>query len=96
MAASAFKNVHVGKCFLATAGISSDMLLTYPSLSDLVVKSAMIRAAEKVYLLADSSKLGYSSFASLGRINLIDSLITDKNLPAEKLAILKEMHIEVL
>ncbi|MBQ8072047.1 MAG: DeoR/GlpR transcriptional regulator [Bacteroidales bacterium] len=96
MAAQAFKSVHVSKCFLATAGISSDMLLTYPSLSDLVVKSAMIRAAEKVYLLADSSKLGYSSFASLGRINLIDTLITDKNLPEEKLNTLKEMNIEVL
>ena len=96
MAAQAFKSVHVGKCFLATAGISSDMLLTYPSLSDLVVKSAMIRAAEKVYLLADSSKLGYSSFASLGRINLIDTLITDSKLPEDKLQMLKDMKIEVL
>ena len=96
MAATAFKNIHVGKCFLATAGISSDMQLTYPSLSDLVVKSAMIRAAEKVYLLADSSKLGYSSFAALGRINLIDSLITDENLPEDKLQTLKDMNIEVL
>lgn len=96
MAAGTFKGIHVGKCFLATAGISPDMQLTYPSLSDLVVKSAMIRAADKVYLLADSSKLGVSSFASLGRISLIDTLITDSKLPAEKAEELREMRIDIL
>ena len=96
IAASTFKGLHVSKCFLATAGISSDMQLTYPSLSDLVVKSAMIRAADKVYLLADSSKLGFSSFASLGRISLIDTLITDSKIPAEKVEQLRELRIEVI
>lgn len=96
MAAATFKNIHVDKLFLATAGISSDMQLTYPSLSDLAVKSAMIRAASQVYLLADSSKLGNSSFASLGRISLIDALITDSKISAEALAHLKEMKVSVL
>lgn len=96
LAAATFKNIHVDKLFLATAGISPDMLLTYPSLSDLAVKSAMIRAASQVYLLADSSKLGNSSFASLGRISLIDTLITDSKITSDKLAALKEMKILVL
>lgn len=96
LAAATFKNIHVDKLFLATAGISSDMQLTYPSLSDLAVKSAMIRAASQVYLLADSSKLGNSSFASLGRISLIDTLITDSKISAEKMAVLKEMKVSVL
>ncbi len=96
MAASSFKGLHVNKCFLATAGISPDMQLTYPSLSDLVVKSAMIRAAEKVYLLADSSKIGISSFASLGRLSLIDTLITDSQItPAQKEAI-RELKVDIL
>ncbi len=96
MAAATFKGLHVDKCFLATAGISSDMLLTYPSLSDLVVKAAMIRAANKVYLLADSSKIGVSSFASLGRISLIDTLITDSKITKEQRQALLELHIDVL
>ena len=96
MAAATFKGLHVDKCFLATAGISSDMQLTYPSLSDLVVKSAMIRAANKVYLLADSSKIGVSSFASLGRISLIDTLITDSKITKEQRQALLELHIDVL
>lgn len=96
MAAATFKGLHVDKCFLATAGISADMQLTYPSLSDLVVKSAMILAANKVYLLADSSKIGVSSFASLGRISLIDTLITDSKITKEQRQALLELHIDVL
>ena len=61
MAADSFKDIRANKLFLATAGISSDMKLTYPSLSDLVVKSAMIESASKVYLVADCSKIGVSA-----------------------------------
>ena len=96
MAAGTFKGLHVAKCFLATAGISPDMQLTYPGLSDLVVKSAMIRAADKVFLLADSSKLGESSFASLGRITLIDTLITDSRISSAQLESLQELKVDVL
>ena len=45
-AADFFKGLNVQKLFLATAGISLKSGLTYPSISDLVVKKAMIDAAE--------------------------------------------------
>ncbi len=96
MAAQTFKGIHVSKLFLATAGISKDMMLTYPSLRDLAVKSAMIRAADKIILLADSSKIGNSSFVSLGLISLVDTLITDSKILPEDLATLKEMKLEVI
>jgi DeoR/GlpR family transcriptional regulator of sugar metabolism len=67
IAAHIFSNIRVKKLFLATAGISSDFNLTYPSLSDLVVKRAMIDSSDKIYLLADSSKIGVTAFATLGR-----------------------------
>lgn len=96
LAASAFKNIHVQKLFLATAGISSDMMLTYPSFSDLAVKSAMIRAADKIYLLADSSKFGVTSFASLGRISLVDTAITDSKISKEQVDLFKELNVDLL
>jgi DeoR/GlpR family transcriptional regulator of sugar metabolism len=95
-AAGIFKTIHVSKCFLATAGISQEMQLTYPSLSDLPVKSAMIRAADKVFLLADSSKIGVSSLATLGRLSLIDTLITDSKISSEQLKAIKELNVEIL
>jgi DeoR/GlpR family transcriptional regulator of sugar metabolism len=96
IAAATIKGIHVNKCFLATAGISADMQLTYPSLSDLVVKSTMIRAADKVYLLADSSKIGVSSFATLGRLSLIDTLITDSKITPEQAEAIRDLKVEVI
>ena len=76
-AADFFNGLNVHKLFLATAGLSLKAGLTYPSISDLVVKKAMINAAETTYLVADSTKIGKSSFASLGALSLIDYIITD-------------------
>lgn len=79
-AASYFNNIHADKVFLATAGINLKTGLTYPSISDLVVKKAMIEASDTVYLVADSSKIGTSSFASLGALSLVDHIITDSKI----------------
>lgn len=96
MAADSFKNIRVNKLFLATAGISSDMRLTYPSINDLVVKSAMIEVSDKIYLVADSSKLGVSSFASLSSISLFHTLITDSKISEEEFNKLIDLGIEVI
>ena len=96
LAADSFKEVHVNKLFLATAGISPDFKLTYPSVNDLVVKSAMINSAEKVYLVADSSKVGVSAFASLGSISLVNALITDSHITGEQFEMLRMLDIEII
>lgn len=83
-AADFFANLHVDKLFLATAGITLKAGLTYPSLSDIPVKKAMIEAAETVYLVADSTKIGRQALASLGALALIDYLITDDGITNEQ------------
>lgn len=82
-AADFLADIHVDKLFLATAGISLKSGLTYPSISDLVVKKAMIDAADTVYLVADSTKVGKPSLASLGALSLIHYLITDHSISKE-------------
>lgn len=96
MAADSFKDIHANKLFLATAGISSDMRLTYPSLSDLIVKSAMIKSADTVYLVADSSKIGVSSLANLGSISLVQTMITDSKITSEGIDRIKRKNVEIL
>ncbi len=76
-AALFFENIYVDKLFIATGGISHEAGLTYPGFNDLAVKKAMIESANEVYLIADSTKIGKTSFASLGGIELIDFFITD-------------------
>ena len=95
-AADFFEDIHVDKLFLATAGISLRSGLTYPSLSDIVVKKAMIDTAEKVYLVADSSKIGKNAFASLGALSLIDYIITDAGIDQKRAKILRDNEIEFI
>lgn len=91
-----FKGINVQKLFLATAGVSTKAGLTYPSMSDILVKKAMVNAAEKTYLVADSSKIGKTSFASMGPVSLIDVLVTDAALEERHKNIFKEHGIEII
>jgi len=95
-AADFFKGLNVQKLFLATAGISLKSGLTYPSISDLVVKKAMIDAAETTYLVADSTKIGQSSLASLGALSLIDYVITDEGISEAEKDHFKNNDIELV
>ncbi|MCU0322968.1 MAG: DeoR/GlpR family DNA-binding transcription regulator [Chitinophagaceae bacterium] len=95
-AADFFKGLHAQKLFLATAGISLKAGLTYPSISDLVVKKAMIDAAETTYLVADSTKMGKAAFASLGALSLIDFIITDSAVEEKHKQLFRDNDIELI
>lgn len=95
-AADFFKGLNVQKLFLATAGISLKSGLTYPSISDLVVKKAMIEAAETTYLVADSTKMGKNALASLGALSLIDYIITDAGIEEKHKQVFKDNEIELI
>ncbi|MBN2213931.1 MAG: DeoR/GlpR transcriptional regulator [Bacteroidales bacterium] len=95
-AADFFQNLHVDRLFLATAGIALKSGLTYPGISDICVKRAMIESADEIYLVADSSKIGKSSFASLGALSLINYLITDSNITKEDIEWLNTNEIKFL
>lgn len=95
-AADFFQNLHVDKLFLATAGIALKSGLTYPGISDICVKRAMIESANEVFLVADSSKIGRSAFASLGALSLINYLITDSSIHEEDVEWLKDYDVKFL
>ncbi len=95
-AADFFNNLHVDKLFLATAGITLKSGLTYPGISDMVVKRAMIDSADEIYLVADSSKIGKNSFASLGALSLINHLITDSKIKPEDIEMLQKNDIQLI
>ena len=78
-----FVGIYAEKLFLATAGVSFDVGLTYPAIGDIYVKRAMVKAASQVYLLADSTKIGRVSFSALGGVELVHTLITDDGIKDE-------------
>lgn len=95
-AADFFQNLHVDKLFLATAGIALKSGLTYPGISDICVKRAMIESANEIYLVADSSKIGKNAFASLGALSLINYLITDPKVTPANIEWLKTYDVQFI
>lgn len=91
-----FVGIYAEKLFLATAGLSFEAGLTYPAIGDIYVKRAMIKAASKVYLLADSTKIGRTSFSSLGSVDLVDTLITDDGISDADRRALDDRGVKVI
>ncbi|MDC7338521.1 DeoR/GlpR family DNA-binding transcription regulator [Streptomyces lydicus] len=84
----AYREINADVLFLATNGFSADGGLTTPDLAEAAVKRALIRAARRVVLLADSAKFGQQHFARFGELSDVDLLITDTGLsPDDALAI---------
>jgi DeoR/GlpR family transcriptional regulator of sugar metabolism len=91
-----FRNIFAGKLFLATAGVALDAGLTYPSFADLQLKEAMIKAASRVYLVADASKINKSSFTRLGSLEMIHAFITDSGISQADANAFRGRGIEML
>ncbi len=56
----------------------------------------MIAAASHVYLVADSTKIGRTSFSSLGGVEVIHTLITDQAIRDEDRRAFEARGIRVL
>jgi DeoR/GlpR family transcriptional regulator of sugar metabolism len=95
-AAEYFEDGYAGKLFLATAGVALDTGLTYPSFADLQLKQAMIRAASRVYLVADSTKINRSSFTRLSTLDVIHAFITDDGIRDEDARAFESRGVEVI
>lgn len=91
-----FVGIYAQKLFLATAGVSFDVGLTYPAIGDIYVKRAMVKAASHVYLLADSTKIGRVSFSALGGVELVHTLITDDGITDEDRMQFEKRGVEVI
>jgi len=78
-----YGEINADLLFLATNGFSLDGGLTTPDLAEAAVKRAVMKAARRVVLLADSSKYGQEHFARFGDLADVDLLITDTGLAAE-------------
>jgi DeoR family fructose operon transcriptional repressor len=72
--------IHVDVAFMATNGFSVELGCTTPDIGEAAVKRAMVAAAERVVLLADSSKHGSSWFARFADLQDVEIIVTDTGL----------------
>jgi len=86
----------VQKAFLGTQAFDLEHGFTDTTMEIAQVKRAMIKAARRVILLTDSSKLGHSGFIKVAPLTAVQTLITDTGLPDEVRAELERLGVEVV
>ena len=82
--------------FIGTNGISATFGLSTPDSVEAAVKSAIVRTARRVVVLADSSKLGQETLVSFAALAAIDTLITDAAPSADLAAALAAADVDVV
>jgi len=81
--------------FLGTNGISASFGLSTPDPDEAAVKSAIVRAARRVVVVADADKLGSELLVSFAPLDAIDVLVTDAEPDAELSRALSDAEVEV-
>ncbi|MCL6625555.1 DeoR/GlpR family DNA-binding transcription regulator [Alicyclobacillus shizuokensis] len=88
--------LHVDILFLGANGIDAEHGVTTPNVSEAATKSAMIRAARRVVLVADHSKFDQISLVQVCPIDAIDTLVTDAEVGGDLRQALLEHKVEVV
>ena len=92
---ASLEGLHVDKAFIAANGVSTANGITTPNIEMSKVKELFVQMANEVYLLADSSKMGRTSFARFAGLKDFDMLITDSGIPQDFLQELNNMDVDV-
>lgn len=87
--------IHVDKVFLGVNGVSCKGI-SVNNMQEAGGKRRMIAAADRVIVLADSSKIGVNSFVFLTSLDHVQVLVTDAGIAPEYLKKFREVNVEVL
>lgn len=91
-----FARLRVDVAFIGANGVSVGHGLSTPDLDEAAMKEAMVKAAEKVVVLADSRKLGAETTVSFAALSDIDVVITDGGVTDTQRQRMTDQGIEVV
>jgi DeoR family fructose operon transcriptional repressor len=92
----ALADLRVDVAFLGTNGISRGHGFSTPDETEAATKRAMIRAAQRAVVLADSSKLGREHLVRFAPAEDVDVLVTDSDADPAAVAQLEDAGVEVV
>ena len=92
----ALRDLRLDVVFLGTNGISPAHGFSTPDEAEAATKRAMVRAGQRVIVLADSSKLGREHLMRFAAVEDVDVLVTDAGADPGVVAELETTGIEVL
>ena len=96
LAEQAISQFHVDKAILGVSAISLTEGLTNVDLLDAQIKTAMIKGADEVIVVADHSKLGKAHFARVAPIAAIHKLVMDDGISPEGVEAFESKGVEVI
>jgi len=95
MAEASFDQLHFDTCLLSSCGIDVKEGVTDTLLSEVAVKRAAARAAQRIVLAVDSAKLGKVAFGRICAATDVDIVVTDAAATEQALAELRAASIDV-
>ncbi|MBK5266072.1 MAG: DeoR/GlpR transcriptional regulator, partial [Acidimicrobiia bacterium] len=88
--------VHVTTAFIGCNGIHPEEGVTNINLPEAAVKGRMVKAAQRVVVVAGGPKLGRISMARFAEIDEVDVLITGQSAPANLVAQFTEIGLQTI
>lgn len=93
---AALHDLRADLAFLATNGISAGFGLTTPDRDEAATKRAIVGAARRTVVLADSSKIGVEASQRFAVLGDVDVLVTDSGIAREDRRALEKAGLEVV
>lgn len=89
-------NVSCSKLFIGCDGIDIESGITCATIQEARLTNAMMKAASKTVVLADSSKFGRRGFGKIGEIGDIDIIITDSGISDTLKEQIEEAGVQII
>lgn len=96
LAEEALSKFYVNKAFISCKGIHLEYGISESNALQALVKRKMIDMSDRVFLLADHTKLQVRDFTSVAQLDEIDVLITDKQVADEELNTIRSAQVDVI
>lgn len=90
------KEIHADTLFLGVDGFDTEAGVTTPNFLESRVNRVMMKSAQRVVAVCDSSKFQRRTLCRIAPPNEVHTLITDSKLPAEAAAALRSQGVEVI
>lgn len=90
------QNVHLDIAFLGVSGICFDFGFCTSDEPEAVIGREFVAAADRSIVLADSSKIGKTTFARLCQLSGVERLITNNKITSDQLVRLQSAGLKVL
>ncbi len=92
----ALRNLHVGAFFMGTDGVSAARGLTTDNALEAALYRTMVGIADRVIVVADSSKIGVEKLQATVPLEAIHTFVTDEAAPAEFIDVIRSRGVDVL